>query len=155
MSNFPTTPGQVRTGRRANVSPAELMKIFLDGQLDEELAPAGAVVGGANDAQQQQGVVAIMDGGATKEDDSDILWRRCQIRCMAPSLDHVDDLGNHAYDLLHGQRWLEIEDSRGYTYFVHSIYCSTSPSHHIDSTETWESLLFATIAVGSDPVSTP
>lgn len=135
------------------VSPAELLKIFIDTYADQDVLPAGAVVGGADDNEQQAGVVAIMDAGNTKNElYAPLLWKRCQLRCMAGSLYDVDKIGNYVFQLLNDQQNLVMQDSQDVKWFVHGIYCTTGPSHHIDSSETWESLLFANITVGSNPI---
>jgi hypothetical protein len=138
------------------VSPAELAMIFLNKSIDRDICPAGAVVGGADDEQQQQGVVALMDAGDAKTElYVPLLWKRIQIRCMGPGLDVVDRIGNHVDALLHGKYRLRLADGAGREWLVHSIFVATGPSHHIDSTETYESLLFATICVGREPVLVP
>lgn len=148
--------GDVHPARSSIVSPAELLMSFIDEQADRSIVPAGAVVGGADANQQEAGVVALMDAGDAKlELYAPLLWKRVQVRCMGPSLDRIDTMGNHVFDLLNDQKWLELSDSAGKVWFVHGIYCSVGPSHHIDSQATFESLLFATVCVGRDPVSVP
>lgn len=152
----PLPPGEVLSPRDNVCSPAELLKDFLDDNVDATLVPNGAVVGGADDEEQQGGVIALMDAGDTKRElYAPLLWKRVQVRCMGPTLDAADQIGNHAFDLLHNQRWLVLSDYLGRQFFVHGIYCSAGPSHHIDSTETWESLLFANVTVGRDPTFIP
>jgi len=152
----PTTPGEVVPARSAIVSPAELLMGFINQNCSVEVVPEGAVVGGASDTQQQAGVVSLMDAGDTKrEKDVPLLWKRVQVRCMGPTLATADDIGNHMDDLLDKQKWLVLEDSREYLWFVHGIYITMGTSHHIDSSETWESLLFANVTVGRDPVGVP
>jgi hypothetical protein len=151
-----TKPGEVLTPRSAIVSPSELLKRFIDDHADPGILPAGAVVGGADDDEQNQGVVAIMDAGNTRDElYAPLLWKRCQLRCMAPSLEHADRIGNHLFDLCNDQRNLVLEDSFKRLWFVYGIYCTTGPSHHIDSTEVWEDLLMANITVSRDPVGVP
>lgn len=149
-------PGAVLSPRAAVVSVSELLKGFIDDNADASIVPAGAVVGGADDTQQQEGVVAIMEAGNSKTElYAPLLWRRCQIRCMGPSLETASAIGDHIFDLLNDQQSLELTDSEGRVWFVHLIYCATGPSQHIDSSETWESLLFANVTVGRDPISVP
>lgn len=146
-------PGKVVLTRNAIVSPAELLMIFINQYANPEIIPGGAVVGGATDDQQQAGCVSIMDAGNTKDEMyAPLLWKRCQIRCMGSSLDVVDNIGNHIFDLIDDQQNLEIEDQRGKKWFVLGIYCATGTSHHFDSSETFESLLFANITVARDPI---
>jgi hypothetical protein len=129
---------------------------FLNENMDRDLVPMGAVVGGANDEQQQGGCVALMDAGDSKQElYAPLLWKRIQVRAMGPSLAEADDIGNHLFDLLNGQQWLEMTDSRGWVWFCHQIYVAAGTSHHIDSSETWESLLFVNVTLSRDPVSVP
>lgn len=138
------------------VSPSELLMIFLNEEMDRAIVPAGAVVGGADDEQQQAGCVALMDAGNAKNElYTPLFWKRVQVRCMHNQLSAVDTIGNHVNDLLHEQQYLVMTDASGKQWFVHSIFVSTGPSHHIDSSETYESLLFATICVGRDPIPDP
>lgn len=149
--------GHPKAARNKIVSPAELLKVFLDDGLDTsaEYAAAGAIVGGASDEEQDAGVVSLMDAGDQKlEQYAPLLWKRVQVRCLAPTLDQVDRIGNHVYDLLSDQKWLVLTDSTGTKWFVHGIYVNVGSSHHIDSSATWESLLFCVVCVGRDPVPT-
>lgn len=152
MSGEPGFGGPI-SPRSSVVSPSELLMSFLNDTMSADVIPGGAVVGGATDKAQQEGCVSIMDAGNQKNElYAPLLWKRCQVRCMAGSLAEVDDIGNHVFDLLNDQQNLEIEDARGKLWFVHGIYCATGPSHHIDSPETWESLLFVNVTVGRDPI---
>jgi hypothetical protein len=145
--------GEGRVGRSAVVSPAELLMIFLNEMMDVEIVPGGAVVGGATDPQQQAGCVSIMDAGDTKRElYAPLLWKRCQLRCMAPTLAKADAIGMHVEDLLNDQQNLEIDDALGRKWFVHGIYVATGTSHHVDSNETQENLLFANVTVGRDQI---
>lgn len=151
-----TDPGQVLSPSSTLVSPSELLKSFIDTHCDRAIVPSGAVVGGADDNEQEAGVISIMDAGNTKQElYAPLLHKRCQLRCLAPTLYHADRIGSHAFALLNDQKWLELKDNAGVTWFVHTIYCSTGPSHHLDSKETNEALFFANITVGSEPVLTP
>lgn len=135
------------------VSPAELLKVYIDDRADTSVVPAGAVVGGADDNEQQQGVISIMDGGSSKQElYAPLLNERLQLRCLAPTLYEADRIGNHAYALLDDVKWVELRDSAGFTWFVHTIYCATRPSHHLDSKETFESLFYVNITVGTEPI---
>lgn len=142
-----------------HASPALMMKRLLDDELDAGVIPGGVFVGGADDDAQQAGCVALMDAGSVRTDDAPLLWKRIQIRCMGRSLLQVDGIGNHVYSILKrvSQETLtrQYEDEDGYLWLVHGAYPSTEPSHHIDSSETWESLLFGVVKVGEDPIGTP
>lgn len=153
---MPENPGFVVSASSTVVSPAELLNGFINTYADKAIVPAGSVVGGADDNEQQAGVISIMDAGNTKQEMyAPLLWKRCQLRCLAPSLMEADRIGNYAFQLLNDQKWLELEDHRGAKWFVHLISCTTGPSHHLDSKETFESLFYANITVGSEPIFQP
>lgn len=153
---MPQDPGLVLSPRSVRVSPSELLMKFINDNADGDVLPAGSVVGPADDDMQQQGVISLMDAGDTKREDyAPLLWKRVQVRCMGPSLEKCDDIGQWAFELLNDQRWLELADERGRVWFVHLITVTVGPSHHFDSTETWESLMFANVTVGRDPVLVP
>lgn len=145
--------GVGQAGRSAVCSPSELLKTFLDSYMNPSTVPGGAVVGGATDEAQQRGCVSLMDAGDTRQElYAPLLWKRVQIRCMARTLAEADVIGNHVYDLLSDQQNLELADDQGRLWFVHGIYVSTGTSHHVDSNETQESLLFANVTVGRDQI---
>lgn len=151
---MPTVPGEVVSPSSSVVSPSELLKDFIEQYADKEVIPGGVVVGGADDEQQQKGCVALMDAGNTENEtgDAPLLWKRCQVRGVAGSLAQADEIGNYMFELLKNQKWLELEDSNGTKWFVHLITMTAGPSHHLDSEETFESLSFANITVGSEPI---
>jgi hypothetical protein len=151
-----TGPTVILSESSSLISPAELVMIWLNENMDRDIVPAGAVVGGADDEQQQFGCVALMDAGDAKQElYVPLLWKRIQIRCMGPGLAEVDRIGNHVDALLHGRERMVCADAAGREWLVHSIFVASGPSHHIDSTETWESLLIGTICVGREPVRVP
>lgn len=152
----PMPPGNVVLPGTDAPSPAELLKAFIDEHADASIVPAGAVVGGADDDEQQSGVASLMDAGSQDAElYAPLLKKRVQVRCLGPTLDVADQMANYLFELLHNQRWLILEDSQSRLWYVHTIYCSVSPSHHVDTTETRESLFFAVVTVGSDPVGVP
>ena len=152
----PSGPGNVELPGEDVVSPAELLMGFINDNADAVVVPAGAVVGGADDDQQQEGVVALMDAGdASPELYAPILHKRVQVRCVGPTLAAADVIGNYVFKLLNGQRWLILEDSQERLWLCHTIYCTTGTSHHLDSDETFESLLFCAIVLGDEPVGVP
>lgn len=135
------------------ISPSELLKVVLEDESNPQILPY-VVVGGADDTQQNAGVVSIMDAGTAKPElYVPLLWVRAQLRCIGPNLAAVDAIGRHIYDVLHnhGRKVVE-QPSTGNTYLIHGIYIGTGPSHHFDSAETYEDLLFATVCIGSVPV---
>jgi hypothetical protein len=152
----PTPIGNVELPGEDIVSPAVLLKRFIDDNASSTVVPAGAVVGGADDTEQQEGVVALMDAGdAEPELYAPIVKKRVQVRCVAGTLFEADSIANYIYELLNGQRWLILEDHEERLWYCYTIYCSIGPSHHIDSSETKESLLFAIITLSREPVGVP
>jgi len=152
----PLGPGNVELPGEDIPSPAELLMRFINDNASESIVPSGAVVGGADDTQQQAGVIALMDAGdANTELYVPLLSKRVQVRCVGPTLAKADEIGNYAFELLNKQRWLILEDSEERLWMVHSIYCTVGPSHHIDSPETHESLFFCAVTLGSEPVGVP
>lgn len=139
------------------ISPSELLKVIMDDELDPEIVP-NVVVGGADNDQQDAGVVSLMDAGTQKPElYTKLLWVRSQIRCLHPDLATVDVIGRHVYDVLQEygkKRHVVGQPSTGNLYLVNGIYVSTGPSMHKDSQETTEDLLFASVCVHSDPVGT-
>lgn len=149
---MPTVPGEVLSVSSAVVSPSELLMDFISQNADKDIIPGGVVVGGADDDQQQAGCVALMDAGNTQIDEGPLLWKRCQVRGVGSSLEEADRIGNYMFQLLNAQKYLELEDSSGKRWFVHQIYMTAGPSHHVDSSETYESLSFCNITIGSIPI---
>jgi hypothetical protein len=152
----PTPIGHVELPGEDTVSPAELLCGFINDNASAAVVPGGAVVGGADDTQQQEGVVALMDAGdAEAELYAPIVKKRVQVRCVGPTLAEADAIGSYIFELLNNQRWLVLEDSEERLWYCHTIYCSIGASHHIDSAETKESLLFVVITLGREPVGVP
>ena len=137
------------------VNPAELLRHFLGGVVDPELAPGGVVVGPASDAQQQSGVVSIVHAGRPRDSlYTATKWARLNVRCVARTLFDASRLGHHVYLLLEGRgRTLVAQPSTGEEYLVHLFNMAAGPSDHYDSPETWESLLVVEMLVGTDPVT--
>lgn len=135
------------------VLAVQLMKDFIDTQSDRELVKSGATVGGADDKEQNAGVAVLMDAGTVKRElYARIQWARVQVRCIGPDLFTASRIGSHLYELLDDQKYLELTDFNGKRWFVHTMYVDVAPSQHEDSGETKESLLFATMSVGRDPI---
>lgn len=142
-------------GEAAPIAP-ELLKLYLDENIDTTLVPAKVVVGGADDRQQQKGVLDLMPAGdADRDSEGYVRWKRIQGRAMAKTLLHAERIGNHVEDLLDGVYRAEITDSLGFVWLLHQISVAQGPSGHIDSSETFESLFFVTVGVGRDPVAIP
>lgn len=152
----PQVPGGVELPGTDWPSPAELLKGFIDTNAEPTVAPGGIVVGGADDNEQQAGCVALMDAGdADRELYAPIISKRVQVRCLGPTLYDADRIGNYMFKLLHNQRWLILADHLERLWFCHTIYCTVGSSHHIDNPETHESLFFAAITIGDEPVGVP
>lgn len=137
------------------ISPAELMETLLGPLVPSDVAPAGVVVGPANDAQQQAGVVSIVDAGMPMvERYVRVTWVRSQFRCLAGTLEQADRIARTVQGALNQTgRTLVLQPSSGETYLIHLITVDAGPSMHFDSPETWETLLFAEVMIGTDPVS--
>ena len=137
------------------VSPAELMLDVLERKLHPNVAPGGIVVGPASDAQQQAGVVSIVDAGLPRlERYQSLVWDRAQMRCIAPTLASADKIARGVQFALHMQgRIIARMESTGDKYLVHLVNIIAGPSMHFDSPETLETLIFAEMLVGTEPVS--
>jgi hypothetical protein len=149
----PVFGGTVHPARAEIVDAAQLLKDFIDTQANRTLIPAGAVVGGADDKQQQAGVAVLMDAGTVKRElYAPLLWKRVQIRCLGKDLLHATQIGNYLFDFLDDQKWLELSDFWGQKWFVHMIYTDVAPSQHQDTSETKEDLMFVVMCIGRDPI---
>lgn len=136
-----------------DISPAEIMQTLINDNADEfGLAPA--VVGPANDTQQQAGVVQIVDAGLPQiETYRRVVWVRTQLRCLSGSLSEADVIGRRLQFFLNGQfRTQARQPSNGQTYLIHLITVTAGPSNHYDTPETWEVLLFTETLMGLDPI---
>lgn len=136
------------------ISPAELVADVLRRLGDPDVAPAGIVVGPANDSQQQRGVVSVVSGGLPTIDKySPVQWMRAQVRCLAGSLENADRIAQSVYRDLNGkQRFVGRMASTDQKYLIHLCNIGSGPSMHFDSPETWETLLFAELMIGTAPI---
>jgi hypothetical protein len=136
------------------ISPAELVADVLNRLSDPGLAPAGAIVGPATDAQQQAGVVSITQAGLpVVELYAPIVHMRAQVRCLAGTLDLADKLAQRVQLALHGKnRLVGRMASTDTRYLIHSMIVNAGPSAHYDSPETWESLMFVHMIIGTEPL---
>lgn len=134
------------------VSPSEVMSLILNDLMDTDIVPSGAVVGGADDTQQQAGVVSLMDAGDHNITEDSTLWKRIQIRCMGKDLWAAEQIGRHVDDLLEYQDRLLVKDSENRTWLVRQVRMVVGMSQHFDSSETEEALGYAVIAIARDPV---
>lgn len=136
------------------ISPAELIRDVLVRLSDPEIAPGGIVVGPANDSQQQAGVVSIVDAGMpTVELYTPVISVRTQVRCLAGTLDMSDRIVRGCQRWLDGRsRVLARQASTDRKYLIHYINVVAGPSMHYDSPETWETLLFAEVSIGTEAV---
>lgn len=137
------------------VSPAELVADVLNRLGRPDMATHGAVVGPANNAQQQEGVIQMVAAGLpVVERYTPVQWMRCQMRCLAGSLDHADTISQRVMNELNGkQRVIARMASTNRRYLVHLMTVTAGPSMHFDSSETWETLVFAEIMIGTEPIS--
>ena len=136
------------------ISPAELLADTLNRLAVPGFAPAGAVVGPASDAQQQAGVVEMVEAGLpTVERYAPIQWMRAQLRCLAPTLSEADTIAHRVQVELHGKvRIVARMASTDHRYLIHLCNITAGPSQHYDTPETWESLLFAELMIGTEPL---
>ena len=139
---------------RTEISPAELVRDVLVRLGWPDVAPGGVVVGPATDAQQQLGVVSIVQAGLPQiEDYSPLQWMRAQVRCLAGTLDAADRISFAVQRELHGRdRTIARMASTDQRYLVHQIRVTAGPSNHYDSQGTWEALLFAELMIGTEPL---
>ena len=137
------------------ISPAELVADVLQRLGRPDIAPMGVVVGPATNAQQQGGVVQMSQAGLPAvERYVPAQWMRCQIRCLAGTLEEADQIAQKVQQSLHGkQRVIARMASTDHRYLIHLLNITSGPSMHYDSAQTWEELLFAEIMIGTDPIS--
>ncbi len=135
------------------ISPAELVKFVLD----NEAVGTTVVVGPASNAQQQEGVISIVQAGLPViEKYAAIQWMRCQVRCLSSTLQGADRIAWAVQAKLHGrQRVLAVQGSTNETFLIHLMNITAGPSMHYDTPETHETLLFAEIMIGSEPTQSP
>lgn len=139
----------------SEISPAELVRDMLVRLGEPDFVPGGIVVGPLTDEQQQAGALGITQAGLpTVEKYTPIIWMRCQVRCMAPTLEQADRLGFWTQRQLHRMpnRVAARMASTDKRYLVHLSAVTAGPSEHYDSPETWEALVFAELMIGSEPL---
>lgn len=144
------------------ISPAALTRDLIT-RYGEVVVNEGytVVVGPANDAQQQAGVISLMAAGLPViEKYAPLQWHRAQARCLAGTLDVADVLAQSVQRDIHGQvrklcfqapNDLYPEDT-GQWFLIHLTNVVVGPSMHFDSPETWETLMFAELMIGTTPV---
>jgi hypothetical protein len=135
------------------VSPAELAADVLNRLSLPGIAAAGAIVGPSNDAQQQAGVVSCLAAGLPRiELYVPLQSMRCQMRCLAGTLEEADLIAQRVYRAMNGRgRIIGRMASTDQRYLIHIINILAGPSQHYDSPETWETLLFAELLIYTDP----
>lgn len=136
------------------ISPAELVADVLNRLGRPDLAPAGVVVGPSSDAQQQEGVAQMSQAGLpVVERYTPTQWMRCQIRCLAGTLDVAEVISQRIMNELNQkQRVVARMASTDRRYLIHLMNITAGPSMHYDSAETWELLVFAEIMLGTQPI---
>ena len=136
------------------LSPAEIAADMLSRWGDPDLAPSGVVVGPANDAAQQSGVVSVVAGGLPSiEKYVPVQWLRAQFRCLAPTLESADRIAQGVMRDMNGKVRKRCRmASTDRWYLVHLSNVTAGPSMHYDSPETYETLLFAELMIGTDPL---
>jgi hypothetical protein len=136
------------------ISPAELVKDILDRLCLPGIAPAGIIVGPATDEQQQAGVVQIMQAGLpVVELYVPVQHMRCQLRCLTGQLGQADTISFRVQSQLHQRkRTIGRMKSTDQRFLIHLCNITSGPSMHYDSSETWETLLFAELMIGTQPL---
>ena len=126
---------------------------MLDQELPTELIPGGVAIGSVSDDMIQSGCISLMDAGQPRRERYlPLVSVRPQIRCLAPSLDHIDRIARSVFDRLDQRgRLVAIQRSTGEEYLIHRINVDVGPSFHRDSDENWEALLFAEMLIGLEP----
>lgn len=139
------------------ISPAELVADLLNRWGDPEIAPAGVIVGPTNNPQQQAGVISVTAAGMPSVSKyTPTQWMRAQVRCLAGDLSLAESIAQGVLRDLNGQVRLRCRmRSTDQWYLVHLANVTAGPSMHYDSPETWETLLFAEIMLGTEPVGVP
>lgn len=140
----------------APISPSELLMTYLKAQVDPLIVdPANIVVGPANRAQQEAGVVELVDAGMPRlETFPGVVWVRSQVRILHTTLARVDTIGRHVYDFLVNRNRIEVvQPSTGSRYLIHAITLAAGPSKHWDTPVTYEELMFAELMVGTEAVA--
>jgi hypothetical protein len=141
-------------GVNPDLSPAELMMALINGADPSYDLPL-AIVGPANDSQQQVGVISIIDAGlpVQRRDNLPIVWVRSQFRCLAGTVSDAERIGRRLASFLDGHvRTAVIQESTEQTYLIHGTEVSAGPSMHFDTPETWEALLFTESMIGTEPI---
>lgn len=137
------------------ISPVEIAADIIRTKTpDLSMAGGGVVIGPASDAQQQAGVAQIVPAGMPVLDKyGPVQWSRIQIRCLAPTAELADRIAQAIYEENHSRgRTLGHQASLNKDFLVHLFNITAGPSMHYDSPETWETLLFAEIMIGTAPL---
>jgi hypothetical protein len=139
------------------ISPAEIVADMLNRYGDPEIAPAGIVIGPSNHAQQQAGVVSITAAGMPVVNKYlPLQSMRAQIRCLAGTLELAEAIAQAVLRDTNGKVRMRCRQaSTDQWYLVHLSNVTAGPSMHYDSAETWETLLFAELLIGTGPVGVP
>lgn len=138
------------------ISPSELMMNMLEGVVDEGIVPT-IVVGPTTDAQQQEGVVSLLDAGIPRQERyAPLIWIRTQIRIQSPTMSSTDLMTNHIYSLLHQKgRQIVEQPSTGEKYLIHMTNITSGMSGPTVSADLCEALLFAESLIATEPIYTP
>jgi hypothetical protein len=137
------------------ISPVEIAAdIIRTKTSDLSMAVGGVVIGPASDEQMQAGVAQIVPAGMPVLDKyGPIQWSRIQIRCLAPTAELADRIAQAIYADNHSRpRTLGYQASVDKNFLVHLFNITAGPSMHYDSPETWETLLFAEVMIGTAPL---
>ena len=136
------------------LSPVELVYQLVKRDVEPSICP-WVVVGPAEHAMQQEGVCSLTQAGNSQSNPHvPLIWQRIQIRCIAHTMAHAEQIGQHVYQLLHTRhREAVVQPSSGLAYLVHHTQCISGPSNHYDGPATWESLAFYEALVHTTPMT--
>lgn len=136
------------------ISVCEIVKHFLEENLDVEVFPGGVYVGPAGDDDQQLGCISLVEAGQSERElYLPIISARIQVRCVARTLEHVERMGRTCYLLLNDvNREVGHQPSTNQNFLIHLMSVVAGPSTHFDSPETWENLLFVAVMIGTQPI---
>lgn len=136
------------------ISPSELLMDYLKKNVDDSiLDPNNIFVGPATKEAIEAGCLEIAEAGSPKMEPPILIWLRAQLRAVGPDLDTADKIGHHIRELVDQKYRIEATDSLDRTYLIHLVRVVSAPSHHWDSTISWESLQFAEMMVGLQALS--
>lgn len=136
------------------ISVCEIVKHYIETNLDPALQVGGVIVGQTKDVQQEVGCISVTEAGqANQELYLPLIQARIQIRCIARTLELSERQGRACYLLLnHVDRAVGYQPSTDQNFLIHLMSVVAGPSTHFDSAETEENLLFVSVMIGTQPI---